>query len=68
MQYVVLLNRAPCQYLITAAEHEQPGLRIDPIAKVHLKMGEFDTTLPPVSLTIFSTFHLAHTRPGIIVD
>ena len=45
-----------------------PTLRIDPSAKVHLTAGEFDTTLPPLSLTIFSTFQRAHRRPGIITD
>lgn len=56
------------EYQVTAAERDQPGLRIEPVAKVHLNKGEFDTALPPLSLTIFSTFHLAHRRPGIVTD
>ena len=61
-------RRALYEYQVTAAERDQPGLRIEPVAKVHLNKGEFDTALPPLSLTIFSTFHLAHRRPGIVMD
>jgi hypothetical protein len=61
-------QRALFEYRVTGADRDQPSLRIDPVGKVHGKPGAFETALPPMSLTIFSTFNLAHTRPGIIGD
>ncbi|MHC1763075.1 MAG: hypothetical protein AB9869_02045 [Verrucomicrobiia bacterium] len=66
--HVAAPERALYKYQVTAAERDQPTLRIDASAKLHLTAGEFDTTLPPLSLTIFSTFQRAHRRPGIITD
>jgi hypothetical protein len=56
------------KYQVTAEQRNQPGLRIAPVAKLYLKTGEFSTILPPMSLTVFSTFRLAHSAPGIIAD
>ncbi len=58
------------QYRITAAQRDQPGLEIDPLLRVIVPTaGEpFTDTLPPMSLTIYSTFKLAHSHRGIISD
>jgi hypothetical protein len=54
------------EYRVTAAERDQPDLRIDPVGKVPLHQGAFEAILPPMSLAIFSTFKRTHLEPGII--
>ncbi len=61
-------KQALFEYRVTAAERDEQSLRIDPVGRVHPTMGAFETVLPSMSLTIFSTFNLAHTRRGVITD
>ena len=70
---LVITNSHPqalYQYRVTSAQRDQPGLQIDPLCRLDMpKPGQsFSDTLPPMSLTIYSTFKLAHGRRGIISD
>jgi hypothetical protein len=56
------------EYKVTAADADQPNLRVDPVDSVDASKGDFDVVLPPMSLTIFSTFHLKHNQHGIIAE
>jgi hypothetical protein len=58
------------QYRVTAAQRDLPGLRIEPIRKLSARETKeaFADVLPPMSLTLFSNYRLAHSSPGIIDD
>mgnify|MGYP001488342282 CR=1 FL=1 len=53
---------------MTAAEQDNPRLQISPVATIPSGTGTFRQTLPPMSLTILSTYELKHAQPGITVE
>ena len=58
------------QYRVTAEDRDQVGMKISPIKQMQWN-GDQTTladTVPPVSLTILSTFNLVHSQAGIIAD
>lgn len=58
------------KYQVTSEQGDQPGLRIEPLSTVTLTKGAaaFNDTLPPMSLTIYSSYDLRHAARGVIVD
>ena len=58
------------QYRVTSAQRDQPALRIEPLCRLEApKTGQtFADTFPPMSLTLYSTFKLAHASRGVIRD
>jgi hypothetical protein len=55
------------KYQVTYEERDNPGLRIDPKAEYPLDPARagFSETLPPMSLTVYSTYKLAHADRGV---
>jgi hypothetical protein len=58
------------QYQVTQAQSDRPDLKINPLRSVRLAAGQakFSDSLPPMSLTLYSTWHLRHATSGIIED
>lgn len=58
------------RYRVTRAERDRADLTIEPNAEFALREGaaRFDDTLPAASVTVYTTYKLAHTDPGIISD
>ncbi len=58
------------QYQITSLQKDNSGLKILPMPKAQLKEGAavFSDDLPPMSLTIYSTYNLGPTDKGIIAE
>jgi len=64
------LGRTLRKYQVAAEQRDQPGLQIEPLSKVKLTKGaatEADV-LPPLSLTIYSTYDLSHSRRGVVAE
>jgi hypothetical protein len=55
------------RYVVSAADRDNALLRIEPASDVALTKGTSTIlgTIPPASLTIYSTYHLAHAEPGV---
>jgi hypothetical protein len=60
-------DRVLHRYCVSSADRDTPTLRIEPIGQLNLRRADqqVDTTLPPSSLTIFSSFKLNHSDRGI---
>jgi hypothetical protein len=58
------------QYQVTSRQKDNPSLKILPISKARLKAGAavFSDDLPPMSLTIYSTYNLVPTEKGIMTE
>ena len=55
---------------MTSRQKDNPSLKILPMPKARLKAGAaiFSDDLPPMSLTIYSTYNLGPTEKGIITE
>ena len=58
------------KYQVTMRERDQVNLRIEPLAKMKLTKGAggLVETLPPMSLTVYSSYDLRHTDAGKIAE
>jgi hypothetical protein len=58
------------KYQVTSAERDQPELRILPLESLRTagSGATFEVALPPMSLTLFSSYCLAADTPGIVHD
>jgi hypothetical protein len=58
------------KYQVTGEQRNQPGLKINPIRSAAITGGNahFSDELPPMSVTIYSTWNLKHSDPGIVED
>jgi hypothetical protein len=58
------------RYAVSTADRDQASLRIEPKSKATLaeKASIVSERIPPSSLTIYTTYHLAHADAGIIAD
>jgi hypothetical protein len=58
------------KYQVTGEQKDRPELRINPRRTATITGGKaaFSDRLPPMSVTLFSTWNLKHTAPGIIAD
>jgi hypothetical protein len=58
------------KYQVTAEQRDQSSLRIEPLNKVRLTKGaaNIPDVLPPMSLTIYSTYDLSHTERGVVAE
>ena len=55
---------------MTSRQRDNPNLKIVPRLKARLKAGAaiFCDDLPPMSLTIYSTYNISSTDKGIIAE
>ncbi len=58
------------KYRVSIADRDKPGLRIDPAGPIELPgpQGALDEVLPPLSLTILSSYERRHGDAGVIGD
>jgi hypothetical protein len=58
------------KYQVTGQQRDRPELMIDPLRSVAIIAGNavFSDTLPPTSLTIYSTWKRKHSDTGIVED
>jgi hypothetical protein len=58
------------KYQVIGEQKDRPGLRINPVLAATINRGQvtFLDALPPMSLTIFSTWSLNHSARGIVED
>jgi len=58
------------KYQVTGDQRNQPGLKVNPIRTAAITAGNahFSDELPPMSVTIYSTWKLKHSDPGIVED
>jgi hypothetical protein len=58
------------KYQVTPAQRDQPGLEINPVSQLKLTAGAgtFTETLPPSSLTIYSSYRLKHSDRGVTAE
>jgi hypothetical protein len=58
------------KYQVTGEQKDRPELKINPLRTATITAGKaaFSDRLPPMSVTLFSTWNLKHTAPGIIAD
>lgn len=58
------------KYQVTAADRDQAGLQVRPLEQLDLAnlRGTFETTLPPMSLTIYSTLARQAAEAGVIQE
>ncbi len=58
------------KYQVTAEQRDQSSLRIEPLSRVKLAEGttSFSDSLPPMSLTIYSTYDLSHAQRGVVAE
>ena len=58
------------QYQVSAEEADDPALEINPQREITLAPDKaaIEDNLPPLSITVYSTFRLAHQDPGITVE
>jgi len=58
------------KYQVTGEQKDRPDLQIDPLRTVRITRGSaaFSDRLPPMSITIYSTWKLAHPTSGIVED
>lgn len=58
------------KYQVTAEQKNRPELQINPqrMAAITAGSGTFTDHLPPMSLTIYSSWKLKHDAPGIVAD
>jgi hypothetical protein len=58
------------RYQVTPQQKDNANLKVMPVPKVRLKAGAatFGDELPPMSLTIYSTYNLSPTDKGIIAE
>jgi hypothetical protein len=70
LQVLGALGRELHKYQVTSAQRDQPGLRIQPLGKVKVGQGAaaFADTLPPMSLTVYSSYDLAHSARGVTAE
>jgi len=63
-------GRALHKYQVTSEQHDQPGLRVQPLGEEKLAAApaSFAGTLPAQSLTIYSTYDLSHAQRGVIAE
>ncbi len=56
------------RYGVSQADRDRADLTIDPQSEFRLTEGanEFRDRLPPMSLTVYTTYRLAHGDPGIL--
>ncbi|HEY5913263.1 MAG TPA: hypothetical protein VJA21_21940 [Verrucomicrobiae bacterium] len=57
-------------YRVTAAQKDRPDLQIQPLRTIKVTAGSasFADRLPPMSLTVYSTWKLRHSADGIVED
>jgi len=57
-------------YRVSEAERDRPDLTIDPQGEFALSPGtaRFADTLPPASVTVYTTYRRAHGDPGVIAE
>ncbi len=62
--------RTLCKYQVTSAQRDQPGLRIQPLNKIRVSgdSGNLVDTLPPMSLTVYSSYELSSDARGVVAD
>jgi len=58
------------KYQVVAEQKDRPGLKINPLnaTAIHHGHATFLDSLPPMSLTVFSTWKLKHSARGIVED
>lgn len=58
------------KYQVTAEQKDRPDLQINPLPAAAIVAGNaaFSDRLPPMSLTIYSTWRLKHSAAGIVED
>jgi len=58
------------KYQVTGEQRNQPDLKIVPLRTAAITVGNaaFSDELPPTSVTIYSTWKLKHSDPGIVED
>lgn len=56
------------KYQVTAAEKDNPRRQVAPAVAIPPGAGAFRQTLPPMSLTVFSTYQLGPAQAGITTD
>lgn len=57
------------KYQVTEPAIQSPDYQMNPLAQRKLESGAVHSdTLPPASVTVYSTFHLPHASPGVILD
>ena len=58
------------KYQVTSKHSDRPELRIEPLSTLKTARGSLTVpeTMPPLSLTIFSSYKLHHRSAGIIAD
>jgi hypothetical protein len=63
-------GKALQKYQVTADQRDQSSLRIEPLNKVRLAKGAANAAdvLPPMSLTIYSTYDLGHAERGVVAE
>jgi hypothetical protein len=63
-------GKALQKYQVTAEQRDQSSLRIEPLNKVTLTKGAANVAdvLPPMSLTVYSTYGLSHAQRGVMAE
>jgi hypothetical protein len=63
-------RRALYKYQVTGEQKDRPELKINPLRAAAITAGKvvFSDKLPPMSVTVFSTWNLKHSAPGITED
>jgi hypothetical protein len=58
------------KYQVTGEQKDRPELKINPqrSATITADKAAFSDRLPPMSVTLFSTWNFKHTAPGIVAD
>ncbi len=58
------------KYQVTGETRDRPELTINPLRTIRVAASQvtFKDTLPPMSLTVYSTRRLRHSAPGIVED
>ena len=58
------------RYQVTSADRDRADLTVNPGARFTLEpgAGAFADRIPPLSVTVYSTYELAHTQPGVMAE